>query len=377
MLLCALCLIWGVIWLHLGAEYRHTVNDARVRSAALTETLDENVSRSVAILDAALLESRALWLRDKANFHIGPWMREHAGLMKVAVQISIADASGIIVTASGDNGPPPVSIADRPHFRVQAAATEDRLYISTPVTGRTSGRLSIQFTRRIVNPDGGFAGVVIASFDPLVIAEFQSGALPNGGFTMMIGDDGIVRAAQPDTARVGEVFAKPEITRRIKAAGDGPLPGDTVMDNAAAMAAERGGRMGTEMDDLGIFSYRAVPGTPLFVAAGYTGNTVFALYRREWRITVLAGAVLSFAVLIVGIIMIQQRLRLTRFQRALMLTMDNISQGILMIDRRRPHAGGEPAGRGTARIARRTRQAGRRLRRARGMAATPWRGSLG
>ena len=222
--------------------------------------------------------------------------------MKVAVQISIADADGIIVTASGDNGPPPVNIADRTHFRVQATATEDRLYISTPVTGRTSGRLSIQFARRIVDPDGRFAGVVIASFDPVVIAEFQSGALPNGGFTMLIGNDGIIRAAQPDTARIGGMFAKPEITRRIKAAGDGPLPGDAVMQRGGGTGTPTRTRMATEMDDLGIFSYRAVPGTPLFVAAGYAANTVFVLYRREWRITMLAGAALSLAVLFVGII---------------------------------------------------------------------------
>jgi hypothetical protein len=111
-----LAVIWGAVWLHLSMEYRRAMQDGIERTTALSQTLDENMSRSAAVLDAALQNSRAGYLQDKAGFKIGSWMRDHAALMKIALQMSIADASGTVVTASGDNGPPPVNISDRAHF---------------------------------------------------------------------------------------------------------------------------------------------------------------------------------------------------------------------------------------------------------------------
>jgi signal transduction histidine kinase/DNA-binding response OmpR family regulator len=319
LLLCTLAVIWGVIWFHLGAEYKRTVREAVERSATLAQTLEENMSRSVTVLDNALKNTRELYLHDKDHFKIGPWMRDRPILMKIAVQFSITDASGTVVTSSGNNGPPPVNIADREHFRVQASANEDRLFISVPVIGRTSGKLSIQFTRRIVNPDGSFAGVGVVSFDPFVISEFQNGDRLNGGFTMLIGDDGIIRAAQPDTMLIGKTFQQAAIPRGILEAGNGPLPDGNEM----------------AIDDRGIVSYRKVAGFPLFVAAGFSNAAAFALYERERHVTLLAGMVLSATVLFIAVIAIRHRRRLTRFHQALLLTMDNISQGILMVDQRR------------------------------------------
>jgi signal transduction histidine kinase/HPt (histidine-containing phosphotransfer) domain-containing protein/ActR/RegA family two-component response regulator len=313
---CILAVIWGAIWIHLGAEYRHAVQDAVERSMSLSQLLEENMSRAATVLDTALLNSRATYLHDKDGFKVGPWMRDEPMLMKIAVQMSITNASGIVVTASGDNGPPPANIADREHFRIQANASEDRLFISVPVIGRTTGRLSIQFTRRIVNPDGSFAGVAVVSFDPFVIAEFQNGGRLDGGFTMLVGDDGIIRAAQPDTTLIGKTFSDTGILQKIAAAGNAPLAFSSKTDGAIA-------------------SYRTIAGYKLFVAAGFPESAVFAPYDRERAVVLLAGTVLSLTVLLVGAIMLRQRRELTRFHQALLLTMDNISQGILMIDQRR------------------------------------------
>ena len=316
LLACILAVIWGAVWIYLGAEYRRAVQDAIERSATLSQMLEENMSRSATVLDTALTNSRAIYLHDKDAFKIGPWMRDKAVLMKIAVQMSITDAGGTVVTASGDNGPPPVNIADREHFRVQANAKEVRLFISVPVIGRISGRLSIQFTRRIVNPDGSFAGVAIVSFDPFVISEFQNGGRLNGGFTMLVGDDGIIRAAQPDTTLIGKTFADAAVLQKIRAAGNGPLAFGSETNRA-------------------IVSYRTIAGYKLFVAAGLPSGAVFALYDRERQVVLLAATVLSLTVLLVGAVMLRQGWKLTRFHQALLLTMDNISQGILMIDQRR------------------------------------------
>ncbi len=59
--------------------------------------------------------------------------------------------------------PPGVSIADRPHFLAQVDPSHDDLFMSKPVRGRVSGQATIQFTRKLLGPNGQFAGVTVFS----------------------------------------------------------------------------------------------------------------------------------------------------------------------------------------------------------------------
>ncbi len=109
-------------------------------------------------------------------------------------QLSIADAQGIVLQSTLPMGSAPVSVADRRHFKVLADGEAD-FFIGPPVLGRVSGRWTVQVTRRIDAPDGGFGGAIVASID---IARFGSidGRLANlpGAITTIVGDDGLVRA---------------------------------------------------------------------------------------------------------------------------------------------------------------------------------------
>src|SRR5580698_8515972 len=65
---CVLAVIWTAVWIHLGAEYQRAIQDAIERSTTLSQTLAENMRRSAAVLDNALLNSRAIYLHDKDGF---------------------------------------------------------------------------------------------------------------------------------------------------------------------------------------------------------------------------------------------------------------------------------------------------------------------
>jgi hypothetical protein len=54
-------------------------------------------------------------------------------------------------------------LGDRDHFRAQVDDKTDQLFIGTPVIGRLTGRLTMQISRRLRHPDGGFAGTLAAS----------------------------------------------------------------------------------------------------------------------------------------------------------------------------------------------------------------------
>ena len=84
-----------------------------------------------------------------------------------------------------------------------------------------------------------------------------------------------------------------------------------------------------------IVSYRNVTGYPLFVAVGFSKQAAFAAYDRSFVEAILAGICLSLISALAGGAVLRGHRRLERFHAALVTTMDNISQGILMIDKNR------------------------------------------
>jgi signal transduction histidine kinase/HPt (histidine-containing phosphotransfer) domain-containing protein/ActR/RegA family two-component response regulator len=316
LLLSVLGLIWGGIGIHLRQNYQRAANDAENQTVNLARAFEETVSRSIAALDQAMEHIRDLYLGDPDRFTLDGWLRDNAVLRDISVQMAIADAAGLVVTTTVADAAPNVSIADREHFLIQKTRSADRLFMSKPVIGRVSGKQSIQFSRRMTTPDGRFAGVVVASLDPHVLGVFRESSRAGIGFAMLVGRDGIIRSARPDTSMVGTTVlpaATPEMARMLDDQSSGG-------DDETASGPEA------------IVSYRGVTGYPLFVAVGISRQAAFASYEQTRRDALLAGAFLTAIVMFVGFITIRQRHRLTRFHRALAVTLETISQGILMID---------------------------------------------
>jgi len=318
LLLGTLGVIWGVIAIDLRQDHQRALRDAEIQTANLAGAFGETVSGSIALLDQALEHVRDVYLRDPAHFTLQNWFHDKTVLREISVQLAVVDASGLTLTTTTANAPANVSVADREHFKVQVNAAEDRLFVSRPVVGRASGKLAIQFTRRMTWPDGRFAGIVVASLDPHVLGVFRESERADRGFAVLIGRDGIIRAARPDVGLIGgDVAAVPDL--RLA-----PVFDDGQGDGTA-----------TEAGPNAIVSYRDVPGYPLFVAVGVSRRAAFASYDQARRDSLLAGLCLSLIVLLVGFMTLRQWLRLTRFHRALTVTLNNISQGIMMVDARR------------------------------------------
>jgi signal transduction histidine kinase/DNA-binding NarL/FixJ family response regulator len=319
LLLCTLGVIWGVILVHLRQEYGRALQDAENRTINLARAYEETVGRSIAAMDQALEHVRDLYLLDPDHFTLENWLRDRIVLRGISVQLAVADTNGRAVTSTAANGPSNINIFDREHFQVHIAATEDRLFISKPVTGRVSGRLSIQFSRRMTDRAGHFAGVVVASLDPHALGVFSESSESGDGFWMLVGFDGTIRAEGPESVVVGATVLPPpnaEMARMF----DG---------NSSTKQTE------TAVSQEAIVSYRGVDGYPLFVGVGISRHAAFASYEEARNDTLLGGALLSLIAVFVGFITFQQLYRLARFHQALTLTLENISQGIMMIDTRR------------------------------------------
>ena len=316
LLLGTLAVMWGVIAIHVRHEFMYATSGAENRTVILARAYEETVSRSIAVMDQALERVRDLYLRDPGHFVLDDFLRDQTVLRDIAVQISVVDASGTVVTSTVADARPSISVFDREHFQVQIAAAEDRLFISKPVVGRLSGKLSIQFSRRMTDADGRFAGIVVASLDPNVLGMFGDASHDGHEFTMLVGRDGVVRAEQAATPVVGASVLPPANPEMARMFGTRPAAATSIGSDA-------------------IVSYRAVTGFPLFVAVGVSRQAALASYEAVRQDAISAGVFLTMIVIFIGFITLRQRYRMEQFHHALTMTVENISQGIMMIDPRR------------------------------------------
>jgi two-component system sensor histidine kinase BarA len=146
------------------------------------------------LADYVTRQAREEWLQTAA---LRPHASYAAGLSnfrKMIAQVSIIDASGYLLASSLSPVVERLYLGDREHFKVHRNTRTDAVYISRTVVGRVSGVESIQVSRPILAPDGGFVGVVVVS---LSIAQFMVGEFlvveQAGRCAALVGLDGFVR----------------------------------------------------------------------------------------------------------------------------------------------------------------------------------------
>ena len=86
-----------------------------------------------------------------------------------------------------------------------------------------------------------------------------------------------------------------------------------------------------------MFSYRRLPDYGLVLAVGLSDADILAQYRFNSAVTIAAGSVVSAAILAAGLIMVRQRRRLLRSNEQFAVTLENMTQGILMVEFGRQH----------------------------------------
>ncbi|HEV8680432.1 MAG TPA: ATP-binding protein, partial [Stellaceae bacterium] len=167
---------------------------------------------------------------------------------------------------------------------------------------------SMPLARRLNAPDGGFAGVLIASLDPLSLAGFyESVELGPGGTMMLVGSDGVVRARVSFArASPGAPYA-PQVTI-----------GEKVTLPLAAEARHQSVHDHSQFDNvLRVTSYSVLPDYPLTVAVGVSDDDLFAEYYVSRQRLVGAAGGIALVVFAFTAILVRQLLRRQRSEAAL------------------------------------------------------------
>jgi diguanylate cyclase (GGDEF)-like protein/PAS domain S-box-containing protein len=295
-----LALTWGGIAFQLGSEREAALHIATQQGQNLSGVVAEHFSSYATTADLLLKHLRIQWARDARHFADAVALEKSLHKDKFLFQIAAIDARGWLVYSDIASSNERVFLGDREHFKVHGNDSEDRLYISNPLKGRVSGKLSIQFTRRIFDRSGRFAGVLVLSVSPEALIRVYE--------ELDLGPSGLVGIRRLDNT---PLIRWPE----IGALQNRPLPEIPSIAAAAGAGNEirRGSLDGVER----IFSFRRIPDFPLYAVVGQSLDGVLAQSGKERRLYFAAGSFGSLVVLLFGFLMYSKLKREERVESEL------------------------------------------------------------
>lgn len=324
-----------IAWLatahRIASERVATTEHLSLTTSNLARVFEENVIRSISEVDKILLFIRAGYDRARGTPDWAQLLVETYVASEMIVQIAVIDENGMLrATNHAPRQAGTLNLSDREHFRAHVGTSADTLFISRPVLGRASQKWSLQLTRRLTKADGQFGGVLVASVDPFYLSRFyDSIELGDGGSIALIGTDGIVRA--------GGIDAPMELGRDIAHA---PALSSLVRSTDGVFAYETHTEPHRRM-----IAHRVVRGLPLIVSVT-AAEPVLNPLGAAARSYVIGAALLTMVVVTVMVVALGDSRRLERARlalarseqherrtaRELKLTLDHMSQGILMVD---------------------------------------------
>lgn len=276
------CAIWGTVFLEQRAERSEVIAMAVKQNTNLAIAYEEQIVRTLKVLDGALLFVRHEYQRQGRKLDIKRYIDEGAidgGLFSI---LSVVDEHGRVVLSSREIDS--VNYADREFFRIhRLRRNQDTFFIDKPLLGRVSNTWQVPMSRRIIRPDGSFGGVVVLSVDPSYLARFyQKTDIGSQGAVLLTGLDGIGRARRAgDKLTFGEDYSRSSL----------------MLEQAKAPVGDFVSLGGVD-SFVRFFSYRTVSGYPLVVAVGAAQEEVLADYRRNRNRDYMLAALVSVVIMV-------------------------------------------------------------------------------
>ncbi|WP_246164135.1 bifunctional diguanylate cyclase/phosphodiesterase [Blastochloris sulfoviridis] len=311
-------MLWVGIFLKYSDDLRSDLREAVRTNENFSMVFEENVLRSIGEIDKALLYLRRTieTRKDTTDFHT--IVSTTDVLSEIIVQVAIIDASGIMrASNAGPQPAAPLDLSDREHYRVHLSSGEDRLFVSKPVVGRVSRQWSVQFTRRFLNSDGSFGGVVVASLKPEHLTNFYNKIdFASSVSIALVGNDGIVRSAGGSAGG----FALGEDLNGTRFVSIARSAGMVTFEETDSASGNRR-----------LVTFRHVRGQPLWMSVSTDLRAVYAGSAANLRLNAIVGFVLTVLILIAVKNILQAEAKARQKAEQLHLTLENMSQGIMLI----------------------------------------------
>lgn len=313
-------ILWAGVALMFHRDLQQDYASVVQRNENYVLLFQENVLRSLGELDKTILyvRRRVEALKDTTEDY--QRIVDSTDVQSdIIVQVAITDAKGMAWASNAVKSlTRPIDISDREHFKFQVNNTKDTLFISKPLIGRASRKWSVQLTRRYLNKDGSFAGVVVASMDPAYFTSFYDQIkLGTDTSVALIGGDGVVRSegggAIPQLA-LGEDLSGTDLFEHLRKTGDGTFvePRSTANDSL-------------------VVSAKQVTGYPLWVTVSTKERQIYQSAWSSLRRNAAIAAFLTALVLLALEKILRAEARAEQKAKQLQLTLEHIGQGIMLV----------------------------------------------
>src|SRR3712207_3823584 len=132
------------------------------------------------------------------------------------------DADGDSLVTSASPGPTGLNYADRAYFRRHRSLPDRGAHVSGPFRSKTNNEWMMVVSRRLDRPDGGFAGVVLATMSVGYFQRFYGtfDVKPLGAVTLASAEGAIMARKPHDDGNIGCSLADSELFRKHVPKGD-------------------------------------------------------------------------------------------------------------------------------------------------------------
>jgi diguanylate cyclase (GGDEF)-like protein len=257
---------WIILGQVLDTERRNAEENAFHEASVLSRIYAEDMSRTIKSIDQMLLHVRYEWELSSGKLSLEHGMERGLFPADSAFYVSIIGTDGF-ATTSTQSASPNAFLGDREYFNFHRNDRSDQMFMGPPTFGRNSRREVIQFSRRLSDANGGFAGVALIAVVPdYFTANYDQLTLGEHGLIGVIGDDGKVRVSRMGSSTFALyqqiiAHAPPMVTES-----------GTVLLRNAEWFSDRRSR---------ILGWTAVSGFPLKGIAALDEGDVLAGYKRH------------------------------------------------------------------------------------------------
>ena len=273
--------LWGSLQVYIDFEKKDAYETAGRLATNFTRTFEEHTVRTVRVLDQTTVFVKRDYelLGDRLNLEA--YGRDGVFLDQFYNLIGVVDEKGWVKKV---NRPlPPSNVSDREHFQVHVAEDTGKLFISKPVLGRSSGKWSVQFTRRINKTDGSFGGIVVTSLDPYYFTEFYRAVdIGPGSVAALVGLDGVVRARRTEnSSEIGQNISGSILFKELAKSRAGSYTSESQVDGVRRL-----------------YAYRKLKDYPLVVVVGIDERAILAEFNEHLGILNMLGAFITLLIII-------------------------------------------------------------------------------
>ncbi len=314
--------ITAIFVVEIRSRFLSTIEDAERTSQSFADVLAEHTARTFEAIERTLQAAATIRI-DALAGRLNSQQSNDAlrNLQKNApalLAIGWTNAAGDVVAHSYKSKPVRSNIADLQHFITQRDTPDAGLFIAPLYRSVVSKEAISSVSIRLNNPDGSFAGAVTAPLDLKYFTNiYRSISLgSNDSVTLMLTDSTILtREPLPPGAIDRSYASEPLFAKFIKESNFGVSSSPSPIDGVDR-----------------IFAYRVIAGLPLVVIVAQDRAEVLAQWYSHVRSFVPMVALLVIVVLGGAGALTRRNKQLARESGLLEATLENMHQGILVVD---------------------------------------------